>query len=148
MENKNIISNFEEESRLKIRNQTLSDEISLDQYGEWDALARIIFVDCNFEELELLGKVFGSCDFENWKFNNFSFLKCQFSNCRFENCQITNSDLTRAEFHDCNFRNSQFLKSDLSAINFWECEFVETKFQNSNLDFILARGVNCWKLNE
>ena len=148
MENKNMIKNFEEESRLKICNQNFLDEIALDPYVKWNALSRIIFVDCHFEELDLLGKVFGSCDFKNCKFNNLSFRKCQFSNCWFENCHIVNSDLTRAEFHDCSFRNSQFLKSDLAASNFWECEFVETKFNNSNLDFIVARDVKFWKSNE
>ena len=103
MENKNRIENFEEEIRLKIRNQTFTNEIDLDQYIEWNALARIIFVNCRFEELDLLGKVFGSCDFKDCKFNHLSFRKCQFSNCKFENCQIVNSDLTRAEFYD-NFK--------------------------------------------
>jgi hypothetical protein len=32
MKIKNRIENFKEESRLKIRNQRFSDEISLDQY--------------------------------------------------------------------------------------------------------------------
>ncbi len=60
MENKNRIENLEEESRLKIRNQTFRNEIDLDQYIEWNALAGIIFVNCRFEDLDLLGKVFGT----------------------------------------------------------------------------------------
>ena len=134
MENKTKIENFEEESRLKIRNQTFSNEIDLDPYLKFNALARIIFLD--------LGKVFGSCDFKNCKFNNLSFRKCQFSNCRFQNCQITNSDLT------CSFRNSQFLKSDLSASDFWECQFVETTFKNSNLNFRIVQDVKFRKSNK
>ena len=70
-------------------NQTFSNEIDLDQYIEWNALTGIIFVNYNFQELDLLGKVFGWCDLKNCKFNNLSFRKCQFSNCRFQNCQIT-----------------------------------------------------------
>ena len=70
MENKNSIENFEEEIRLKIRNQTFTNEIDLDQYIECNALAGIIFVNCRFEELDLLGKIFGSCDFKNCKFNH------------------------------------------------------------------------------
>lgn len=148
MENKNRIENFEEKIRLKIRNQTFTNEIDLAQYIEWNALAEIIFVNCSFEELDLLGKVFGSCDFKDCKFNNLSFRKCQFSNCKFENCQIVNSDLTRAEFDDSSFRNSQFLKSNLSASDFRRCELIETTFKNSNLDLILARYIKCWKLNQ
>jgi len=105
MEIKNRIENFEEESRLKICNQTFTNKIDLDRYIEWNALARIIFIDCRFEGLELLGKVFGSCDFKDCKFNNFSFRKCQFSNCHIQNCQIINSNLTRANFDNCSFRN-------------------------------------------
>jgi len=148
MENKNRIENFEEEIRLKIRNQTFRNEIDLDQYIEWNALAGIIFVNCRFEELDLLGKVFGSCDFKDCKFNHLSFRKCQFSNCRFQNCQIIYSDLTRAEFHDCSFRNCEFLKSDLAASNFWNCEFSETTFKHSNLNFIIVQNVKVWKSKE
>ena len=134
---------IERENRLKISNQTFSNEIDLDQYIEWNALPGIIFVDCTFEELDLLGKIFGSC-----KFNNLSFRKCQFSNCNFENCQIVNSDLTRAQFEDSSFRNCEFLKSDLAASDFWNCELVETKFKNSNLDHVVAQDIKCWKSNE
>ena len=148
MENKNRIENFEEEIRLKIRNQTFRNEIDLDQYIEWNALAGIIFVNCRFEELDLLGKVFGSCDFKDCKFNHLSFRKCQFSNCKFENCQIVNSDLTRAEFDDSSFRNCEFLKSDLAASDFRRCELIETTFKKSNLDRIVARDIKCWKLNQ
>ena len=73
-----MLKSFEKDSRLKINNQTFFDEIDLDQYIAYNALARIIFVDCHFEELDLLGKVFGSCDFKNCTFNNVSFRKCQF----------------------------------------------------------------------
>jgi len=148
MENTNKIENLEEEGRLKIRNQTFTNEIDLDQYIEWNALARIIFGNCIFEELDLLGKVFGSCDFKDSKFNHLSFRKCQFSNCRFQNCQIINSDLTRAEFHDCSFRNCEFLRSDLAASDFWNCEFSETTFKHSNLNFILVQDVKVWKSKE
>lgn len=77
---------IESENRLKMDNQTFSNEIDL------DALSLIDFVDGRFEDLDLLGKVFRSCTFKNCKFNNLSFRKCQFSNCNFENCQIVKSD--------------------------------------------------------
>lgn len=143
MENKNSIENFEEENRLTIRNQTFKNKIDQNQYIECDALARIIFVNCRFEELDLPGKVFGSCDFKHCKFNHLNFRKCHFSNCKFENCQIVNSAITRAEFYSISFKNSQFIKSD-----FDRCEFIETTFKNSNLDFILAQDIKCWKLNQ
>jgi uncharacterized protein YjbI with pentapeptide repeats len=138
MEIKSRIENFEEESRFKIRNQTFTNKIDLDQYIEWNALAGRIFVDCTFQELDLLGKVFGSCDFKN----------CQFTNCKFENCQIVNCDLTRAEFGYSSFRNSQFLNSDLRASDFMACEFRKTTFKNSNLELILAWDVKLWESNQ
>ena len=148
MKNKNSIENFEEEIRFKIRNQTFKNEIDLDQYVEWNALPGIIFVNCRFKELDLLGKVFGSCDFKDCKFNHLSFRKCQFSNCKFENCQIVNSDITRAEFDDSSFRNCEFLQSDLAASDFWRCEFIETTFKHSNLDFIIVEDVKVWKFDK
>ena len=57
MENKNRIENFEEEIRFKIRNQTFTNEIDLDQYIEWNALAGIIFGNCRFEELDLTTRI-------------------------------------------------------------------------------------------
>ena len=115
----------------------------MDQYIKWNTLAGIIFVNCHFDELDLLGKVFRSCDF-----NHVSFQKCQFSHWKFEHCQIMNSDLTRAEFDDSSFRNSQFLKSDLAASDFRRCELIETTFKNSNLDRIVARDLKWCKSNE
>ena len=49
---------IENENPFKISNQTFSNEIDLDQYIEWNALSEIIWVDCRFESLDLLGKVF------------------------------------------------------------------------------------------
>ena len=47
------------ESRLLIQNQYFLNENSLAQYIEWEALARVSFVNCNFEKVHLLGKVLG-----------------------------------------------------------------------------------------
>ena len=57
-----MLKSFEKDIRLKINNQTFFDEMDLDHYVAYDVLARIIFVNCHFEKLDLLGKVFGSCD--------------------------------------------------------------------------------------
>ena len=108
-------------------------------------MSEIIWVDCRFEDLDLLGKIFGSCNFENCKFNNLSLRKCQFSNCTFQNCQIVKSDLSRAEFNDSTFKNCEFLKSDLYASDLRRCELFQIKFKNSNLNLIIARYVKVWK---
>ena len=63
----------------KISNGTFLNESELDEYVVWDAFPRIDFVNCRFEDLDLLGKVFGSCNFENCKFNDeMSVFKLQF----------------------------------------------------------------------
>lgn len=143
-----MLKSFEKDSRLKINNQTFVDKIDLYHYLDYNALARIIFVDCHFEELDLLGKVFGSCNFKNCTFNNVSFRKCQFLSFRFESCQIRNSDFTRAEFFDVSFKNFNFQEVDFAASDFWRFEFIQTKFENSRLDLISARDIKCWKSNE
>jgi len=69
------------ESCLLIQNQYFLNETSLAQYIEWDALARISFVNCNFEKVYLLGKVFRSCSFHNFLFKYFNAKKAKFSSC-------------------------------------------------------------------
>lgn len=106
-----------------IQNQHFSNESSLAEYIEWDALARISFVNC--------------------KFNNLSLRKCQFSNCNFKNfknCQIVKSDLSRAQFNDSSFGNCEFLKSDFDS-----CKLKRTTFFKSNLALILVEDVKVWE---
>ena len=87
----------ESENRLKIINQTSLNKIDLNIYVEWDAWSEITWVDCRFGDLDLLGTIFRSCNF-----NNLSLRKCQFSNCTFQNCQTFKCDLNRAEFTNSN----------------------------------------------
>ena len=133
------------ESRLLIQNQYFLNENSLAQYIEWDALARISFVNCKFEKVSLGGKVFGSCSFQNCTFNHFYARKARFSNCHLEDCKITNSDMTRAEFYDTHLKNCEFLGVDLAASDFDSCKFEGTRFFKSNLDFIIGDDVKIWK---
>ena len=72
MKNNNNIEDFKEDTRLRICNQTFRNKIDLDQYVEWNALPGIIFINYRFQELELLGKVFGPCDFKDCNFNDLS----------------------------------------------------------------------------
>ena len=123
----------ESENRLKIRNQTFSNEIDLDVYVEWNALSRIDFIDCNFK---------------NSKFNDLSFRKCQFGKSTFENCQFVNIDLTRAELGYCKFLNCKFVDCDLSASDFFKCIFFETRLNNSNLKLSTAEDIKFWKSNK
>lgn len=139
---------LDDESRLIIRNQQFLNEYSLAQYVEWDALARISFVNCTFEKTHLFGKVFGSCNFQNCTFNYFNTGKAKFSTCYFEDCKITNSDMRRAEFYDTHFKNCEFLNVDLAASDFNSCKFTETKFFESNFYCILVKDVKVWESKE
>jgi len=138
----------DDESRLMIQNQHFLNQNSLAEYIECDALARISFVNCTFENIELGGTVFGSCRFQNCIFNNFNARKAKFSSCCFEECKITNSDITRAGFYETHFKNCEFLGVDLAASDFDSCKFKGTRFFKSNLDFILVEEVTVWKSNE
>ena len=85
---------------------------SLAQYIEWDALARISFVNCNFEN----GKIFGSCTFQNCT----TARKAKFSSWDFDSCK---------------FKGTRFLKSNLDLIlvedgKVWKSkEWVEISFE-------------------
>lgn len=136
------------ENRLKIRNQTFSNEIDLDMYVEWDALSRIDFIDCNFKKIDLLGKIINVCNFKNSKFNDLSFRKCQFGKSTFEKCQFVNIDLTRAELGYCKFLNCKFVDCDLAASDFFKCTFFETRLNNSNLKLSTAKDIKFWKSNK
>ncbi len=98
--------------------------------------------------MHLLGKVFGSCSFQNCTFNYFSARKGKFSSCHFEDCKITNSDMTRAEFYDIHFKNCEFLGVDLAASDFDSCKLETTRFLKSNLNLILVENVKVWESKE
>jgi len=140
---------FEENNRLTIRNQNFSN---FDQYVKYGAVAKIIFIDCNFEGVNFAGNVIGSCDFQNCKFQNTRFWKSRFFSCRFQNCQIVESDLGRSEFDSSILTNCQFQNVDLGGIDFMNCEFTETTFENSNLSSMLFMHVEFiifnWKSNK
>jgi len=135
----------EHEPRLTIQNQHFSNESNLAHYIEWDALARISFVNCNFEKVHLLRKVFGFCSFQNYELKYFNTRKAKSSSCQFEDCQITNCDMTGTEFYDTSFTNSNFFKIDLRASDFDSCKLKITTFSQSNLDLILVEDVKVWK---
>lgn len=140
---------LDHESRLLIQNQHFLNESSLAKYYiACEALARISFVNCNFEDVDMIGKVFGSCRFQNCTFNQFDARKAKFSSCHFEGCKITNSDMTRAEFYDTHFKNCEFLGVDLAASDFDSCKLETTRFFKSNLDFIIVGDVKVWKSKE
>jgi len=136
------------ESRRLIQNQHFLYNNNLIQYIEWDALARIAFINCNFEKVDLLGNVFGTCSFQNCTFNYFNARKGIFSGCHLEDCKITNSDMTRAEFYDTHFKNCEFLGVDLAASDFDSCKLETTRFFKSNLNLIGVTNVKVWKSEE
>lgn len=138
----------QKEMYSEVSNQIFNSKIDLNPYIQYDALARIIFVNCEFNELNLLGKVFGSCEFINCKFSELSFRKCEIYNCKFENCKFENCDMTRTNFNYSKLTNSKIIQSDLRASYFFDCEFNKIIFKNNNLDNIIGRNIKFWKLNE
>ena len=112
----------ERENRLKIRNRTFSNKIDLDIYVEWDALSEIIWVDCRFEDLNLLGTIFGSCNFKN--------------------CEFFKSDLYASDFRRCKLFQIKFKNSNLNlllarSVKVWKSkQWIEIE-KSSNLEKIL-----------
>ena len=138
----------QKEMYSEISNQIFNSKIDLNPYIRYDALARIIFINCEFNELNLLGKVFGSCQFINCEFNELSFRKCEIYNCKFENCKFENCDMTRTDFNYSKLTNSKIIQSDLRGSYFLDCEFNKIIFKNNNLDKITGQNIKFWKLNE
>lgn len=117
--------------------------IDLDMYVEWNALSPIDLIDCNFKEIDLLGKITNFCNFKNSKFNDLNFRKCQFGKSTIENCEFINIDLTIAKLGYC-----KFVDCDLLASDFFKCVFFETRLNNSNLKLSTVEDIKFWKSNK
>lgn len=113
-----------------------------------EALAKIVFVDCIFDNVDLFAYVFTLCSFKNCRINNLITRKGEFHSCHFENCKITNSNMTRVDFNDINFTNCYFLNVDFGASIFRNCKFKTTHFSKSNLNYISTKNAKLWKSNQ
>ena len=131
-----------------VQNQYFLNEDSLDQYHNGADFPGLVFVDCYFENVSVVAKVFGSCSFQNCIFESFEARKTRFANCQFQDCQITSSGMTREEFYDTNFTNCKFFKGNLRASDFSRCTLKMTSFSESNLDVLDLTDVKVWKSNE
>jgi uncharacterized protein YjbI with pentapeptide repeats len=135
---------LDEDSRFTLQNLRFLNLESIQQYVKCDALARIDFVGCSFQNLLLSGTIFGSCSFQDCIFNDVYTRKSVFSGCSFENCKITNSDMRRTEFYKIYFKTCTFLNVNLLASEFSECKFQETKFIKSDLSLTHVEKVKVW----
>jgi len=139
-EKKNLDSSY-----LIIENLHFSEnQNNLNEYIKYDALAKISFIDCIFDNIFSIA-VIGSCRFQNCTFNNFNARKSLFSNCQFSNCQFKNCGMRRVEFTNSRFTNCEFVQVDLTASDFMRCKFKKTKFIESNLTAIFVFNVEIWK---
>jgi len=140
---------LDDESRFLVKNEHFLTKSSLSKYCiAPEAFSRISFVNCNFENIEVMGNVFVLCHFQNCTFNQFWVRKAQFSSCYFEGCKITNCNMTRAEFYKTDFTDCEFLSTDLAASDFDICKFRTTRFLKSDLNFIIANDVKVWESKE
>lgn len=70
--------------------------------------AHLIFLDCNFIDIDFRHRIFISCDFTN--------------------CKIFQSDLVRANFMESNFTDCHFDIVNMAGTVFPECKFIQPKF--------------------
>lgn len=110
------------ENRLKISNHLFSNEIDLDKYIEWNALSEIIWVDCRFEDLDLLGTIFGSCNFKN---------------CEFLKSDLYATDFRRCELFQIKFKNSNLNLIIARSVKVWKSKQCIEIEKSSNLEKIL-----------
>ena len=90
--------------------------------------SRLIFLDCNFIDIDCRHTTFIACDFTNCNFSETIFLKSELDSCNFKNCKIVQSDLTRADFMGSNFTNCQFDSVSMAGAIFTKCELIQPKF--------------------
>ena len=115
------------ESRRLIQNQHFLNENNLIQYIEWNALARISFINCHFEDC---------------KITNSDMTRAEFYDTHFKNCEFLGVDLATSDFDSYKLETTRFFKNNLNLIlvenvKVWGLkEWVEIEdfysFQNPN----------------
>lgn len=105
--------------------------------GEYDAC---IFVNCNFNGIDLshcnfVNCKFDSCDLSNQKMIHTTLQEIQFQDCKmigihFEDC---NPFLLSFQFKGCNLNYSCFFKLKLNSTVFKTCSLQECDFSQSDL---------------
>ena len=126
--NKTLTSIFESQGpqSLNISNQSFSEDNIFEEFIDSSFFHQVNFINCSFEECELLGVNFNFCVFEGCTFNHTIIRKSEFTDCVFKNCQFIESQLTpRTEFFRTLFMNSQFSSVDFSFTFLFDCEFME-----------------------
>lgn len=110
---------------LNISNQSFLKDNIFEEFIESSFFHQVNFINCSFEECELLGVNFNSCLFEGCTFNNTIVRKSEFTDCVFKNCQFIGSQFTpKTNFFRTLFMNSQFSSVDFSFTFLCECEFI------------------------
>jgi uncharacterized protein YjbI with pentapeptide repeats len=109
-----IISAFQNDSGLEIRNRTFSNEIIFDDRISRAILDRVNLSNCKFESVDLI---------------NNSFL-----DCTFENCEILGSEVTKVDFDETIFRNCQFQRANFGWSQFADCELLEIILDDINFE--------------
>lgn len=129
-----IISAFQNDSGLEIRNRTFSNEIIFDDRISRAILDRVNLSNCKFESVDLINNSFLDCTFESCKFEDVSFHKSEFFGCIFENCEIIGSEVTKVDFDETIFRNCQFQRVNFGWSQFADCEFLEIRLDDINFE--------------
>ena len=129
-----IISAFQNDSGLEIRNRTFSNEIIFEDRISRAILDRVNLSNCKFESVDLIKNSFLNCTFENCKFEDVSFHKSEFFGCIFENCEILGSEVTKVDFDETIFRNCQFQRVNFGWSQFADCEFLEIRLDDINFE--------------
>lgn len=122
---------------LDISNQRFSEDNIFEEYIDCSFFHQLNFINCSFEECELLRVNFDFCVFEGCTFKYTLIQNSEFTDCIFKNCQFIESEFTpKINFFRTLFSNSQFSSVDFSFTLLYECEFIEinlikTKFKGT-----------------
>lgn len=80
--------------------------------------------------------------YDNYDFDEQSFLGSEFRNCIFLNCSFQQAYLTGTQFIECQFFSCSFNDSYIFRSLFKNCEIIESTFNNAMVSTVDFTGTN------
>ena len=133
---KSLIANYQ--GKLKIAEQTFSDEIISTKMLDTCAFIKLIFFNGSFHKVNFSGSSFASCEFHNCNFSKVILKRVEFESCHFRNCKISDSNLSKVDFDDTSFHSYQFKRIALPAGYLINCKIIESDFEEIDSAYACA----------
>lgn len=79
-------------------------------------LENMVFSDQDLLGIDLRGKSFASCRFDNLRLTEVPLSDCTFEDCVFESCDLTMAKVSGAAFHEVLFQRSKLMGIDWTPV--------------------------------